>query len=78
MIFDIAQLIVFLATVAAYGYYLYLIGKVKGLLQAVNVVLLQRKEENENDACTESVLRMRKIRGVRQGNHSENPATRHS
>ena len=50
MIFDIAQLIVFLATVAAYGYYLYLIGKVKGLLQAVNVVLLQRKEENENDA----------------------------
>lgn len=34
MIFDIAQLIVFLATVAAYGYYLYLIGKVKGLLQA--------------------------------------------
>ena len=50
MIFDIAQLIVFLATVAAYGYYLYLIGKVKGLLQAVNVVLLQRKEENETDA----------------------------
>lgn len=50
MIFDIAQLIVFLATVAAYGYYLYLIGKVKGFLQAVNVILLQRKEENENDA----------------------------
>lgn len=50
MIFDIAQLIVFLATVAAYGYYLCLIGKVKGILQAVNVVLLQRKEENENDA----------------------------
>ena len=48
MIFDIAQLIVFLATVAAYGYYLYLIGKVKGLLQAVNNILKQRKE-TEND-----------------------------
>lgn len=31
-------------------YYLYLIGKVKGLLQAVNVILSQRKEENEDDA----------------------------
>ena len=48
MIFDIAQLIVFLATVAAYGYYLYLIGKVKGLLQAVDKILKQRKE-TEND-----------------------------
>ncbi len=48
MIFDIAQLIVFLATVAAYGYYLYLIGKVKGLLQAVDNILKQRKE-TEND-----------------------------
>ena len=35
MIFDIAQLIVFLATVAAYGYYLYLIGKVKGFFKHV-------------------------------------------
>ena len=50
MIFDIAQLIVFLATVVAYGYYLYLIGKVTGLLQAVNVILSQRKEENEDNA----------------------------
>ncbi len=48
MIFDIAQLIVFLATVAAYGYYLYLIGKVKGLLQAIDNILKQRKE-TEND-----------------------------
>lgn len=50
MIFELAQLIVFLASIFAFGYYIYLIGKVKGLLQAVNVILLKRKEENENDA----------------------------
>ena len=46
MIFDLAQLIVFLATVVAYGYYLYLIGKVKGVLKSV---LKQREDENETD-----------------------------
>ena len=49
MIFDIAQLIVFLATVVAYGYYLYLIGKVKGLLQAVNDILKQRNEASNDN-----------------------------
>lgn len=47
MIFDIAQLIVFLATVAAYGYYLYLAGKAKGILNAIEIVLKQREEEND-------------------------------
>lgn len=49
MIFDLAQLIVFLATVVAYGYYLYLIGKVKGVLKSVEIVLKQREDENETD-----------------------------
>lgn len=50
MIFDLAQLIVFLATVVAYGYYLYLVGKAKGVLKAIEIVLKQREEENETDA----------------------------
>ncbi len=49
MIFDLAQLIVFLATVVAYGYYLYLIGKVKGVLKSVEIVLKQREDENKTD-----------------------------
>lgn len=50
MIFDIAQLVVLLANVAAFGYYLYLAGKAKGILNAIEIVLKQREEENETDA----------------------------
>jgi len=50
MIFELAQLIVFLASIFAFGYYLYLAGKAKGVLNAIEIVLKQREEENENDA----------------------------
>lgn|GEM_PF-486702 len=48
--FDLAQLIVFLATIAAFGYYLHLAGKSKGFLEAIEVFLKQMEEENETDA----------------------------
>jgi len=50
MIFELAQLIVFLASIFAFGYYLYLAGKAKGVLNAIEIVLKQREEENETDA----------------------------
>lgn len=50
IMFDILELVVFLATLAAYGYYLYLAGKVKGFLKAIEVFLKQREEDDETDA----------------------------
>ena len=48
--YDIFQLVVLLANVAAFGYYLYLAGKAKGILNAIEIVLKPREEENETDA----------------------------
>lgn len=45
MIDDILTAIVVLANIASFGYYLYLIGKVKGWLKAVNVLLEMEKEK---------------------------------
>ena len=45
--YDIFQLVVLLANIAAFGYYLYLAGKAKGILNAIEVVLKQREEEND-------------------------------
>lgn len=50
MLFDIIQLCVILATIAVFGYYYYLAGKVKGFLKAIEVFLKQREEEDETDA----------------------------
>lgn len=47
MMYDIFQLVVLLANIAAFGYYLYLAGKAKGILNAIEVVLKQREEEND-------------------------------
>lgn len=44
MLFDIIQLFVILATIAVFGYYLYLAGKVKGILKSINIVLKQRRK----------------------------------
>ena len=45
MIDDILTAIVVLANIASFSYYLYLIGKVKGWVKAVNVLLEMEKEK---------------------------------
>lgn len=47
MMYDIFQLVVLLANVAAMGYYCYLSGKAKGVLKAIETVLAQREEEEK-------------------------------
>lgn len=46
---DILELVVFLATLAAYGYYLYLAGKVKGFLDAIRVFIQYSDDEPRKD-----------------------------
>ena len=50
MIFDIAQLIVVLVSIFSFGYYLYLAGKAKGVLKAIEIFLKQSEKENEDNA----------------------------
>lgn len=46
MLFDIIQLCVILATIAVFGYYYYLAGKVKGVLLAIKIFL--EKDETKS------------------------------
>ncbi len=50
MLFDIIYLFVILATIAVFGYYYYLAGKVQGVLMALEIYLTHNDEkENETD-----------------------------
>lgn len=60
MMYDIFQLVVLLANVAAMGYYCYLSGKAKGVLKAIEIVLAQREEEDKEKNKTGSEQRSEK------------------
>jgi hypothetical protein len=44
-LFDIIQLFVILATIAVFGYYYYLAGKIKGFLDAIRVFIEYSDDE---------------------------------
>lgn len=48
MLLDIVHLFVILATIAVFGYYYYLAGKVQGVLMALEIYLTHN-DENETD-----------------------------
>lgn len=51
MLFDIVYLFVILATIAVFGYYYYLAGRVKGVLTAIEIFLTHNDEkEDETDS----------------------------
>lgn len=51
MLFDIVYLFVILATIAVFGYYYYLAGKVQGVLMAIEIFLTHDDEkEDETDS----------------------------
>lgn len=60
MMYDIFQLVVLLANVAAMGYYCYPSGKAKGVLKAIEIVLAQREEEDKEKNKTGSEQRPEK------------------
>lgn len=60
MTYDIFQLVVLLADVAATGYYRYLSGKAKGVLKAIEIVSAQREEEDKEKNKTGSEQRPEK------------------
>lgn len=60
MMYDIFQLVVLLANVAAMGYYCYLSGKAKGVLKAIEIVLAQREKEDKEKNKTGSEQRPEK------------------
>lgn len=49
MIDNILIAILILASAFSLAYYAYLIGKVKGLYQAIDIVLKQREEDNDDN-----------------------------
>ena len=51
MLFDIIYLFVILATIAVFGYYYYMAGKVQGVLMAIEIFLTHDDEkEDETDS----------------------------
>lgn len=51
MLFDIVYLFVILATIAVFGYYYYMAGKVQGVLMALEIYLAHNDEkEDETDS----------------------------
>ncbi len=50
MMFEMFQLVLLLADVAAFGYCLYLAGKAKGVLKVIEIVVKHSEKENETDA----------------------------
>ena len=49
MLFDIIQLFVILATIAVFGYYYYLAGKIKVFLDAIRVFIEYSDDEPRKD-----------------------------
>lgn len=47
MLFDIVYLFVILATIAVFGYYYYLAGKVQGVLMAIEIFLTHDDEKED-------------------------------
>lgn len=51
MLFDIIYLFVILATIAVFGYYYYMAGKVQGVLMVLEIYLTHNdKKEDETDS----------------------------